>query len=1013
MPNLSSVVQTSSRVDRLSDHQEVDQGERVDLKSPEEKSALAQDLFATYQSNAFAPDSDQVFQFISKSLNNNAFANDLGVSTFDKDRDGLLLGEEVSAFRNEMNQMFSDVIALESFDEFKDVQSDINEYDANGGSFIRSGMDFDLGRNTVDTLGLDYADQQKFLSAKLGDENFGTGLGLAVAIEAPNMVKDMTLLVIDIANLLSANIDDLIRYIGLRVGNNWSDSHEIDMKIRELGERHPLLGLFNLLGEQGGELLEQLMSVAGKPDTWTAQGLVQSVVAVLGVALGGGAALSRLGAAKNLKQAKALRTTDRAAAREAIAAGKQHRNRAQSLESADRVVSFFDNLPLSAIGNLKGLTIAAAILPDGSALNNLKVLEVNPDGTLFIEGISPEQGNKIQITVPKEALSGDPKLQRSLNEQIKKAEASAANKARLSVTVDLERFQSLSRKLEKQKARGTNAADLEAEVEALKIELQETLNMDPNDVLKARSRETGSGLEGGREYHTRIDESTGHRKKESITGMRKKELIYLPEGIDYLREKFGGEVSMTFGDVTGMGVGNSFLKKEWETAAAGNLTVDGYFNLMTDVSERLFKKQGIPFEIVRVGGDEIMFLTKPGKEGQQQLDAFFKEYNAQKQYELIGSLGGDGYLKAKHETNLKSQMKLITKEPWFDAAFKKGQIQGEGQSPEAAQITIEKLLMAELRNQIGGEIPGPSSVDELLKRLAAKNLSALPESAHLEPLDFYRAPARSINLEGNTDLARASFMRSLSEADSDVAWLKGHPGQSIPPERAVNESALRETTVQYLDQAEGVEQNIRDIQGKEIKLQEAREQLSDPSLPKSKQEALRKEIDDLKEFIRLAEALDPGSGALRLDSIKDKKIVDYLNQTKPPLESVRIDIPYFGVYNNHYDYATADKIMLQIQQEFSAIYGGPVIRDGGNLVCIRSQNDPVLNESAGQARINKILSEYAQNPEKKAAMQSEVLVKRIVSGNSEPFGEASFFKPQNLMVEIDTLVGDLYARLIA
>jgi len=378
----------------------------------------------------------------------------------------------------------------------------------------------------------------------------------------------------------------------------------------------------------------------------------------------------------------------------------------------------------------------------------------------------------------------------------------------------------------------------------------------------------------GREHHLRLDD---------MTGMRKKELLFLPEGIAYLKEKFGDEMLISLGDIAGMGVGNEMLRRPGEPVATARKNVDDCFTLLTSVAGEIYGNDINlrPLEIARVGGDEIIFATKKGDD---RLGSVFERFNEEKEKLLVERIGRESYEAAKLETNIKAQMKLITKEPRYLELVEKGDIKG---------------VDVWLHEQLGSVAASEQRTGELLKSLARLKMDSIPKEEWLVPLDFYRSSEKNIALQNDPIQIRQSLMTGVAAADADVSWMKGHPGLQIPAGTRHDENAIGRTAEKYLEQAMNLEKNVRSIQEKERKLSSLR----------GHQEYLEEERLK-KEIVRL-ETIDPGTGAIRLDKSESKRLIDLVELTADAsgVEVTRLDIPYFGVYNNHHDYATADEMM--------------------------------------------------------------------------------------------------------
>ncbi|MCX6736358.1 MAG: hypothetical protein NTZ13_04710 [Candidatus Parcubacteria bacterium] len=484
----------------------------------------------------------------------------------------------------------------------------------------------------------------------------------------------------------------------------------------------------------------------------------------------------------------------------------------------------------------------------------------------------------------------------------------------------------------------------------------------------------------GREYHLRLDD---------MTGMRNKELLYLPEGIAYLHEKFGDEMEMTLGDMAGMGVGNEMLRRPDEDTTSARKNVDDCFGLLNATAGEIFGNdiRERPFEIVRAGGDEIIFITR---KGDARLESFFERFNQKKEKFLVEErIGREAYDAAKLETNVKAQMKLITKNPEYLEMERKGDL---------------NAVDAWLHRQLGDAGVSEKRTGDLLKKVARKRLNALPEKDWLLPLDFYRSPAKEIRLHENTDQSLSGVMYGIAEADADIAWAKGHPGVKISENIAHDNAEIQKTADKYLEQAKGVEKNVRLMQAKERELSFAREQ---------REELLEERLK--KEIIRL-ETVDPGTGAIRLDKSGDKYLSDLVEMTEDvsKIEIIRLDVPYFGVFNNHYDYATADEMMKKLAIIYRHFMNGVIIRDGGNLFAVREEGENMNETNALKNALDAIISEYA-NPtdsQKKTAMENEAMIKKAITRQEDPFGQVKLFPTVKMAVSEKTKLSDVIRRIL-
>lgn len=491
----------------------------------------------------------------------------------------------------------------------------------------------------------------------------------------------------------------------------------------------------------------------------------------------------------------------------------------------------------------------------------------------------------------------------------------------------------------------------------------------------------GEDFPKGRKYHLRLDD---------MTGMRNKELLYLPEGIEYLRRKFGAEMDMVFGDIAGMGVGNDMLRRPGEDAALARKNVDGCFALLGAVADDVFgsDKTARPLEIIRAGGDEIIFLVK---KDDSRLGVFFERYRTEKEKFLAQEkIGWEAFGAAKLETNIKAQMKLITKEPEYLKIIQEGDT---------------KAIDAWLRVQLGGEAAAEKRKGDLLKSLARKRLDSVPKDAWLDPLDLYHSPAKAISLGGGHDRVLEEMMAGIARADADIAWAKGHPGVQIPDNLAHNESEIRSTADKYFAQAKGVERTVRLMQKKEQEL----------ALVRDRGEHLEEERLK-KEIIRL-ETIDPGTGAIRLDKSANKKLADLveLPVNVSGIEVMRLDVPYFGVFNNHYDYATADEMMKRLVLVYRRFTRGVIVRNGGNLFALCAAGGIDVDAAVLEAELNAILSTYARpaDREKKTAMENEAIVKKAITRQTDSFGKVKLSSPVSVAdISQDATLADVLRRML-
>lgn len=165
-----------------------------------------------------------------------------------------------------------------------------------------------------------------------------------------------------------------------------------------------------------------------------------------------------------------------------------------------------------------------------------------------------------------------------------------------------------------------------------------------------------------------------------------------------------------------------------------------------------------------------------------------------------------------------------------------------------------------------------------------------------------------------------------------------------------------------------------------------------------------------KEIIRL-ETVDPGTGAIRLDKAANKQVTGIIEITNAAssIEIMRLDIPYFGVYNNHYDYATADEMMKQMTGILKRFTRGVIIRDGGNLFSVREALEGERDIALLKEEMNTLLAEYTapEDENKKSAMENEVMVKKAITRQEDVFGEVRLFDFKLVGISEDTTLSDV------
>ena len=121
-------------------------------------------------------------------------------------------------------------------------------------------------------------------------------------------------------------------------------------------------------------------------------------------------------------------------------------------------------------------------------------------------------------------------------------------------------------------------------------------------------------------------------------------------------------------------------------------------------------------------------------------------------------------------------MKLLAKDPAFLTFAQKGQME-----------ELNDWLHEQLDTQ-PPTIEHQRRTGDLMQLLASQKSDAIDETKKLEPLDLYRSSTTPIDLQGtDTKKIRTALMTSLAYADADIAWAKGHPGQTPPENMQYNE----------------------------------------------------------------------------------------------------------------------------------------------------------------------------------------------------------------------------------
>lgn len=506
------------------------------------------------------------------------------------------------------------------------------------------------------------------------------------------------------------------------------------------------------------------------------------------------------------------------------------------------------------------------------------------------------------------------------------------------------------------------------------------MNENTNEHTPQFESNTQLEASNGREYHMRLD---------SMTGMRQKEVLFLSEGIEYLGNKFGESTTLYLGDVAGMGIGNEMLHRPNEDELAAHDNVDICFTLMNEVANDVFGEDltNRPFEIIRMGGDEIVYLLQ---KGDPRFDDFMAQYTqAREKFLIEEAVGEEVYENTKHEMNIKAQMKLLTKEPDFELAASTGNI-----------ADINEWLHTQLEN----EFPDENRTSDLMRLAAEKRLLLIPEEDRLSPLDMYISRGEEIQLTGDTQEIKEDMMFGIAQADADIAWAKGHPGVSIDGIEEPHTNEVQEVADKYLEQSNEIEATIALIKEKERHLIESREDGDELEIARLTHEIIRLETND------------PGTGAIRFDRAQERPLSDLIEmgESNSTLQMHRLDVPYFGVFNNHYDYASADEMMRKIGDTYRKHTGGVLIRDGGNFVSVVSGETEPLDKETLYSEVTTIIEEYAHpdNINKRQAMENEVAVKQAITRSWDTFGTVKLYETTKVEVTKDTVMGDVVGAVL-
>lgn len=705
-----------------------------------------------------------------------------------------------------------------------------------------------------------------------------------------------------------------------------------------------------------------------------------------------------------------------------------------------------------SISSLTDTIVNTYILGEGTFWNNLKNALSNPMNIGFIGvGIGMEMSPAILRKIRTAIGKAKPETLHGMDQALRKAKnakdkLSAALKAEGIAWKDFARSSNPEAIIQKLPA--DKQADTLEQYRKLRTAQREfterfpelDLSLDFNEINPKTARWVGERggilpikpkVTSGREHHLRTD---------SQSHMRLKEMIYLDEGLDHLRKKFGNKAGMKFMDVTGMGVGNKYLynpENYTPTQIANgehNLealkTVDESFKIQTKVFKEIFGDEG---EIMRFGGDEIAIFFPPGD---SRVQLFVDTVNARKKAWLIDKIGKAQYEKAKNATNKAAISKYIMNNPDYKRLERASLEQNK---PEI----LNDWLRGEL-SKLGITTRSKQNRPNDLLELLAEKLVPTAENAPkmkgtqweslitswrwLEPLDFYQSAEKQISLTGKNEEVRKNLLEQIALGDKDVGWTKKNPGKKVPEGLEHNKKDTNEALKGYLMEAEGVQKNIIEVRELEKKLNKSKEELDNIEKLMKKEklsgkvsektmrtfEKKEKEVTKLKMNIARKLAQDPGSGALRFDRCNSHKLSDIIPVAdgKPHLEIRKVDIPFFGVLNNHYDYAKADEVMRRLRIELQSTLGDTVdlVRHGGSFYVIRRTDAPQAPEAFEietktiKESLESILKEYTHpkgDPEKIAAMGIDVKAKRMKSGSRFEFGEVDVSTQTNFIENID------------
>ncbi|MCF7846183.1 MAG: hypothetical protein K9L85_03005 [Candidatus Peribacteraceae bacterium] len=337
---------------------------------------------------------------------------------------------EFKKFTDALNKAIGEIIALKDFNDFidvqKDIEDDINRFSAKkqlegltGGG--RSASDW-LSDKVGELGDLAPEDREKLLNVKwnAGAGEFMKGVAYSLAHEAPQMVEDTLLLLadlpmaigtipqylyyrfragsVDTKNIKGSSRSPVGGVVNIEMNTTNAENPEYAMKLQAMTEAHPLIGLLHMLSsEQGIDAAKHIIDGIGSPSEWTAQSVVQAITSLLGM-IAGGAGVARMGArAAGMVTRKGSRLANMANKMEKVAGKTQ-----SALQRADNLVNMPGNLVME--GAMKG---AGRIVRERSTTNlpDQRVTDVrmavNSDVTPSNYRAGPREPDVMEIAGPK------------------------------------------------------------------------------------------------------------------------------------------------------------------------------------------------------------------------------------------------------------------------------------------------------------------------------------------------------------------------------------------------------------------------------------------------------------------------------------------------------------------------------------------------------------------------------------------------------------------------------------